>query len=440
MTTTRTHGQQSNASPPARGRAHSLVAVLTACVFALTGMSIFLAGGATASAPERHQVTICHATTSDSNPYVEETVDVIAGGLQGGHEDHTGQVWNATLKDDHISWGDIIPAFSYDEFTFAGLNATGDGTAILANHCVVPVQPTVATPALATATTPSCEQPSITVTLPADGNGVTYAASGPLTLTSGQSVTITATATTGYTLPQGYTPQTITNTFDPDSCTVEPIVAQIAQATATTPSCEQPSITVTLPADGNGVTYAASGPLTLASGQSVTITATATTGYTLPQGYTPQTITNTFDATTCSGVDSITVSAGTPTVTTPSCDEPNLTVTLPSTTGISYAASGPLTLAPGETVTITPTATSGYTLAEGTRAMTITNRFDSTSCAGVLPVTETHTAVPVTRTSTSGALAATGAGPVRSELAWAFGLVLVGGMLSVAARRNRTTS
>jgi hypothetical protein len=43
-----------------------------------------------------------------------------------------------------------------------------------------------------------------------------------------------------------------------------------------------------------------------------------------------------------------------PSVSTPNCIDTTLTVTLPKTTGVTYNASGPLKLAPGESVTITP--------------------------------------------------------------------------------------
>jgi hypothetical protein len=124
------------------------------------------------------------------------------------------------------------------------------------------------------------------------------------------------------------------------------------------------------------------------------------------------------------------------TASTPSCDVPDLTVTLPSTTGITYTASGPLTLAPGESVTITPTADTGYALTDGSTPQTITNELDTTACLGVLPegpVTKPVTHQPATQ-PTAGVLAQTGAGPIRDGLFWAVGLVLVGGLLTGATR------
>ena len=91
------------------------------------------------------QVTICHATTSDSNPYIVNTP--AADGNVSGHAAHTGPVWDATLKAAKVQWGDIIPAFYYLDGTvkyFPGLNNTAAGLAFLANNCATP-SPTAGT-------------------------------------------------------------------------------------------------------------------------------------------------------------------------------------------------------------------------------------------------------------------------------------------------------
>jgi len=88
-----------------------------------------------------HKVTLCHATDSNTNPYVTITVDTNAAGGGnndgvGGHASHTGPIWNATLKDQHIKWGDIIPSFDFGNGdSFAGLNWTAEGQAIFNNDC-----------------------------------------------------------------------------------------------------------------------------------------------------------------------------------------------------------------------------------------------------------------------------------------------------------------
>lgn len=62
-----------------------------------------------------HKVTICHATGSDSNPYVQITVDWHA--LKAHHSEH---------------WGDIIPG----GHKWGGQNWDEDGQAIYYNGCV----------------------------------------------------------------------------------------------------------------------------------------------------------------------------------------------------------------------------------------------------------------------------------------------------------------
>ncbi len=83
-------------------------------VVALVGSSLAI-GATAASGDPATNVTICHRTNSNTNPYVQITVDESAvDGLGGGNDHlgaHTGPVWDPTLKADHIKWGDIIPPF-----------------------------------------------------------------------------------------------------------------------------------------------------------------------------------------------------------------------------------------------------------------------------------------------------------------------------------------
>jgi LPXTG-motif cell wall-anchored protein len=85
--------------------------------------------------------TICHATNSNTNPYVVITPNK-NGDLDGHAKQHTGPIWNPTLKDQHISWGDIIPPFDYNDHGtpahFNGLNWTATGQAWFANGCKAP--------------------------------------------------------------------------------------------------------------------------------------------------------------------------------------------------------------------------------------------------------------------------------------------------------------
>jgi hypothetical protein len=91
-----------------------------------------------------HRVTICHATTSASNPYVRLTVDVAAVNGQDGPDNgrgdhllnHTGPVFDAANP--VPGWGDIIPPFYSDGVTptgYASANWDDAGQAAFANGC-----------------------------------------------------------------------------------------------------------------------------------------------------------------------------------------------------------------------------------------------------------------------------------------------------------------
>jgi hypothetical protein len=94
-------------------------------VFTAIGGTVVLGGAlltlGPASATPSPNYTICHATNSDTNPYVVITVDASSiqeannslAKLYNGHGDHDGPLWSAESKADHEKWGDIIAPFSY---------------------------------------------------------------------------------------------------------------------------------------------------------------------------------------------------------------------------------------------------------------------------------------------------------------------------------------
>lgn len=93
---------------------------------------------------EPHKVTLCHRTHSETNPYVEVTVDVASVKFEG-HDSHDGPIWYPGAKEDGVFWGDIIPAFSIGDgypFDYAGKNVP-EGQSFLDNACeYVPPTPT----------------------------------------------------------------------------------------------------------------------------------------------------------------------------------------------------------------------------------------------------------------------------------------------------------
>jgi hypothetical protein len=102
------------------------------------GGALALVPTAQATPPPDHQVTLCHRTGSATNPYVQVTVDIKSAGeaqTAKGHDDHN-QIGNGI-------GGDIIPSYTYGDFTYPGKNLDTDfggvtGADILANGCVVP--------------------------------------------------------------------------------------------------------------------------------------------------------------------------------------------------------------------------------------------------------------------------------------------------------------
>ena len=110
---------------------------------AALGMIAALTMPALATPGEEHKQTICHATHSETNPYVQITVDYAAidGEKNNDHSHHLGPVWYSGAKADGVDWGDIIPP---TEGVNPGQNWE-DGEAIWLNDCQVP-EPQVVEP------------------------------------------------------------------------------------------------------------------------------------------------------------------------------------------------------------------------------------------------------------------------------------------------------
>src|SRR5262245_55620704 len=138
------------------------LAVFSVVGATLAALAVGGFGVLSASAQNEPQVTLCHATGSTQNPYVEITVDQSAvfnnGVVPNGHGTHTGPIFPDMAQGPGNStfWGDIIPAFG----AYGGLNNTTQGQAILANHCEIPGPPTTTGPPPTTG--PTTSAPSTT--------------------------------------------------------------------------------------------------------------------------------------------------------------------------------------------------------------------------------------------------------------------------------------
>ncbi|HET6622840.1 MAG TPA: hypothetical protein VFG56_02815, partial [Candidatus Saccharimonadales bacterium] len=75
------------------------------------------------------------------------------------------------------------------------------------------------------------------------------------------------------------------------------------------------------------------------------------------------------------------VTPAAPSSTTPTCDNPNETVTPGDMPGVVWSPSGPTTLKPGESVTYTASPAEGYEFPQGAQTeWTFTNNFDTSKC------------------------------------------------------------
>lgn len=168
---------------------------------------------------EHHpKVTLCHATDSWKNPYVEITVSA-AGAYHGHYLQHQGPIFSSSLPK-HTKWGDIIPTFTYHSNQYS-LNWTAEGQEIFNNGCQVPAPPTKVRPARVIFTNPTCENPTLgSYTIP-DQVGVVYKDAAGNVLSSGvhnvtvtgpTTITITAEAANNNIVLKGRT--TWTHTFN----------------------------------------------------------------------------------------------------------------------------------------------------------------------------------------------------------------------------------
>lgn len=129
------------------------------------------------------KVTVCHASDSQSNPYVtnqpNKTADV------SGHDGHNGPIWYSGITS---AWGDIIPPFYYIGGYYAGKNWTTEGQAIWNNGCNIPQGKLV----VQKTTLPVGDTTTFSIT-----------ASGTGTILNGASGTITDTTDYEYTVTPG---------------------------------------------------------------------------------------------------------------------------------------------------------------------------------------------------------------------------------------------
>lgn len=161
----------------------ALVAALFLGMLALAGPAAATGGGDEPA--ENKKVTLCHATSSEKNPYVTVTVSVNSVVGNNGHDTHG---------------DDIIPSFTYttkggETVTYPG---KGDQSLLAFENCQKPkVDEEIAVPAVNVVD--KCEQENDKVLPVRDDSKYTTVVGDRV----GDAVTVTFTALDGFTFPNG---------------------------------------------------------------------------------------------------------------------------------------------------------------------------------------------------------------------------------------------
>lgn len=189
----------------------------------------------TTTKPAEHKVTLCHATDSRTNPYVQITVDFDAV-IHEGHGSHVGPVFSPDLPK-HTKWGDIIPPFDFGgDAVFGGLNWDAVGQAVYGAGCELPVVVTTTVP-------------QTTTTLPTTTSTVPQTTTTTAPTTTATSTTVPTTTTTIVQTTTTTTPVTTTPTTAPPT-TVGSTVPQTVPTTVTSSTVPEtvPPVVTTPPA------------------------------------------------------------------------------------------------------------------------------------------------------------------------------------------------
>jgi LPXTG-motif cell wall-anchored protein len=142
-----------------------------------------------------HTVTLCHATSSDENPYVELTVDIASVKFLGHHS--------------HAD--DIIPAFTIGNLVYPGKNVPA-GQAILDNECNIP-DATTTTSVEETTTSSSSTSTTVEETTTSTSTTVEETTTSTSTTVEASSTTVEDTTTTAEASTTSGIPTTVLAEF-----------------------------------------------------------------------------------------------------------------------------------------------------------------------------------------------------------------------------------
>ena len=361
---------------------------IAATILALVGVfsissGFALASGAYATKPApNHKVDVCHATSSDTNPYVFINVDIASTKFQG-HLMHRNAPnkhwksdgwWNGVWHTAGSPKADFIASYTYN-----GVSHDLDGD-ITPGFCGAPVTGpiTVGAPSF---TDPGCPPK------PQEGSYTTPAhvalsvASG--STAPGDSITLHGVTDPGYEFADHSTAKDFSHAFPaiPDNCgggTETPLDATATQHVEQ-PSCENDGVG-SLSVTGDHISLSPDSPQTGGPGAHVSIVATALDGHLFADESSEKTFAVTFDSYDTNCGEPQLAAPVDPKFVDPTCDnQDGADVILPAETavlsrkaaaasaaiikqgtvdGVTYTVTGDL--APGGTVDVDATPAPGF--------------------------------------------------------------------------------
>jgi len=279
------------------------------------------------SVPTVKKITFCHATHSETNPFVKITTSVNAF-FRSGH-------------DKHQDLEDIYPTFSYEKhgktYTVEG---RGDQSLLEYEDCIKPAPEEIeveGVPSLFDVCGPANER----LTLPEDTKFIDWSSTR-----DGNVITVTATAKAGYVFKPGST-FSWTFTVNDDAC--PPVVVPVGGEPTFADTCGVDNEELSVPSDTDFVDWNDS-----RAGDVITVTATAKDGYAFEPGA------KTVWTFTVNDGDCIIDVVGVPSFQD-TCGPENEQLTVPEDTDfIDWNDSRT-----GDVITVTATAKDGYAFAEG---------------------------------------------------------------------------
>jgi hypothetical protein len=361
---------QSTAPKTARRRRAAMIVGALGALVMSSGLTLMVSASPASAA---NKVGICHATSSDSNPYVYISVDDNSVKLKGHlmHRQSPNKTWKSAGTFNGVphaagaAKGDLIGSFTDDQGVFHLYD--GNVTAATCSGNAVVVEAT----ADVDFNDPSCANKNV-VSYDTVGTFVNFALTSGSN-TPGAAVQVTATAISPATFSGGGTTQVFNHTYGP---AVDLNAAPCATADATAvvdfvdPTCDNLNAATETPS-GDHVTFAITSG-SAAPGADIQVTATADAGHTFGDLTTKKVFTHHFsDALDLDGAPCVIIVNPPPApdataavnFVDPTCDNSNEASHTTSGDHVTFAVtSGSDT--PGAAVTVTATADGGHTFAD----------------------------------------------------------------------------